>query len=87
MNGIDGNGAVRIRIAPRVRRCCIVNGQYLNDLLVGQICPIDHLFQIDEIAKGQPISGIAEAVRLKALEIFADERHMRGMKLEEDLGL
>lgn len=39
------------------------------------------------IANGQPITEIAEAVKQRALEIFADERYMRGMKLEEDLGL
>ena len=39
------------------------------------------------IANGQPITEIAEAVKQRALEIFADERQMRGMKLEEDLGL
>lgn len=40
-----------------------------------------------EIASGKSIVDIAEAVKQKALEIFADERYMRGMKLEEDLGL
>ncbi|WP_152606227.1 hypothetical protein [Pseudomonas plecoglossicida] len=39
------------------------------------------------IAEGHPIVEIAEAVRSKALEIFADERRMRGMKLEDELGL
>lgn len=44
-------------------------------------------YQREAIANGQPIVDIAEAVKQKALEIFADERLMRGMKLEEDLGL
>lgn len=39
------------------------------------------------IAEGHPIVEIAEAVRSKALEIFADDRRMRGMKLEDELGL
>ncbi len=39
------------------------------------------------IESGQPIVDIAAAVKQKALEIFADERYMRGMQLEEDLGL
>lgn len=39
------------------------------------------------IESGQPIVDIAAAVKQKALEIFADERQMRGMRLEEDLGL
>ncbi|MCS4061731.1 hypothetical protein [Pseudomonas putida] len=39
------------------------------------------------IAEGHPIVEIAEAVRTKALEIFADERKMRGMRLEDELGL
>ena len=59
------------------------HGKYNYDRVIERAT----ILQIDEIAKGQPISGIAEAVRLKALEIFADERLMRGMKLEEDLGL
>lgn len=41
----------------------------------------------DSIEAGKPIVDIAEAVKQKALEFFADERLMRGMKLEEDLGL
>lgn len=44
-------------------------------------------YQREAISNGQPIVDIAEAVKQKALEIFADERQMRGMKLEEDLGL
>jgi hypothetical protein len=44
-------------------------------------------YQREAIANGQPVVDIAEAVKQKALEIFADERLMRGMKLEEDLGL
>lgn len=44
-------------------------------------------YQREAIANGQPIVDIAEAVKQKALELFADERQMRGMKLEEDLGL
>lgn len=43
--------------------------------------------QQQEISNGRSIVEIAEAVRQKALELFADERYMRGMKLEEDLGL
>lgn len=39
------------------------------------------------IAEGHPIVEIAEAVRSKALEIFSDERKMRGMRLEDELGL
>jgi hypothetical protein len=39
------------------------------------------------IANGQPVVNIAESVRQKALEYFADDRYMRGMQLEEDLGL
>ncbi|HGY9638067.1 TPA: hypothetical protein ACOJPK_003551 [Pseudomonas putida] len=39
------------------------------------------------IAEGHPIVEIAAAVRAKALEIFVDERRMRGMKLEDELGL
>jgi len=39
------------------------------------------------IAEGHPIVEIAEAVRTRALEIFADERKMRGMRLEDELGL
>lgn len=39
------------------------------------------------IADGHSIVEIAEAVRAKALEIFTDERRMRGIRLEEDLGL
>lgn len=44
-------------------------------------------YQREAIANGHQIVDIAEAVKQKALEIFADERYMRGMKLEEDLGL
>ena len=44
-------------------------------------------YQREAISNGQLIVDIAEAVKQKALEIFADERQMRGMKLEEDLGL
>lgn len=44
-------------------------------------------YQREAIANGQPMVDIAEAVKQKALEIFADERQMRGMRLEEDLGL
>lgn len=44
-------------------------------------------YQREAISNGQPIVDIAEAVKQKALEIFSDERQMRGMKLEEDLGL
>lgn len=44
-------------------------------------------YQREAIANGQPIVDIAEAIKQKALELFADERQMRGMKLEEDLGL
>ena len=44
-------------------------------------------YQREAISNGQPIVDIAEAVKQKALEILADERQMRGMKLEEDLGL
>lgn len=44
-------------------------------------------YQRESIASGRPVVDIAEAVKQKALEFFADERYMRGMKLEEDLGL
>ena len=44
-------------------------------------------YQREAISNGQLIVDIAEAVKQKAMEIFADERQMRGMKLEEDLGL
>jgi len=44
-------------------------------------------YQSEAIANGQPIVDIADAVKRKALELFADERRMRGMKLEEDLGI
>lgn len=44
-------------------------------------------YQREAIANGQPIVDIAEAIKQKAQELFADERQMRGMKLEEDLGL
>lgn len=44
-------------------------------------------YQREAIANGLPIVDIAEEVKQKALELFADERQMRGMKLEEDLGL
>lgn len=44
-------------------------------------------YQREAIANGQPIVDISEAIKQKALELFADERQMRGMKLEEDLGL
>lgn len=44
-------------------------------------------FQREAIGSGQPVTEFAEAVKQKALEIFADERLMRGMKLEEELGL
>ena len=43
--------------------------------------------QREAISNGQPLVNIAGAVKQKALEIFANERQMRGMKLEEDLGL
>lgn len=39
------------------------------------------------IVNGKPITDIAEAVRQKALEIFADENLIKGMKLEDDLGI
>lgn len=41
----------------------------------------------DSIEAGKPIIDIAEAVKQKALEFFADDRYMRGMQLEDDLGL
>ncbi|MBD8614092.1 hypothetical protein IFT69_10210 [Pseudomonas putida] len=44
-------------------------------------------YQHEAIANSHPIVDIAEAVKQKALEMFADERYMRGLKLEEDLGL
>ncbi|POA83681.1 hypothetical protein C1882_18200 [Pseudomonas sp. FW305-E2] len=39
------------------------------------------------IVNGKPITDIAEAVRKKALEILADENIIKGMKLEDDLGI
>ncbi|WP_145128113.1 hypothetical protein [Pseudomonas sp. URMO17WK12:I11] len=39
------------------------------------------------IAEGHSIVEVAESVRARALEIFSDERRMRGIRLEEDLGL
>lgn len=44
-------------------------------------------YQREAIDNGQPITEFADAVKKKVLEIFADERLMRGMKLEEDLGI
>jgi hypothetical protein len=44
-------------------------------------------YQREAISRGEPIVDIAAAVKQKALEMFADERLMRGMKLEEDLGM
>jgi len=43
--------------------------------------------QHDAIKAGMPIVDIARLVKQKALEMFADERLMRGMQLEEELGL
>lgn len=43
--------------------------------------------QHNAISAGMPIIDIAQAVKQKALEIFADDRLMRGMRLEEELGL
>lgn len=43
--------------------------------------------QRDAITAGMPIVDIAKSVKQEALEIFADERLMRGMQLEEELGL
>lgn len=39
------------------------------------------------IAEGHSIVEVAESVRARALEIFADERRMRGIRLEDELGL
>lgn len=39
------------------------------------------------IVNGKPITEIAEAVKQKALELFADENLIKGMKLEDDLGI
>jgi uncharacterized protein YdbL (DUF1318 family) len=44
-------------------------------------------YQQEAIANEAPINDIANAVKQKALEMFADENFMKGMRLEEDLGL
>lgn len=44
-------------------------------------------FQRETVESGGTVTEISEAVRRKAMEIFAGERLMRGMRLEEELGL
>lgn len=43
--------------------------------------------QQGEIASEVPITEIANAVKQKSLEMFADENLMNGILLEQDLGL
>lgn len=43
--------------------------------------------QQEAIANGTPVVDIANKVKKIALEMFADENLMKGMRLEQDLGL
>ena len=58
-------------------------GKYTYDRVIEHAT----VFHLEAIAEARPVVFIAEEVKKKALEIFADERYMRGMQLEEDLGL
>ena len=43
--------------------------------------------QQEDIASEMPIIEMANAVKQKSLEMFADENLMNGIRLEQDLGL
>lgn len=43
--------------------------------------------QQEDIASEIPITEMANAVKQKSLEMFADENLMNGIRLEQDLGL
>ena len=50
MQGINADGVVRIGVLPGMCDVRIVNGQHLQDALVGLGSPVNHQFQVSEIA-------------------------------------
>ena len=50
MQGIDADTIIRIAVLPCLSHIGIVDWQYLDDMLVGLVRPVDHHFQITEIA-------------------------------------
>ena len=50
MQGVDTDAVVGIGILPRMRDVRIVDGQYLQNTLLGLVAPVDHHLQIAEVA-------------------------------------
>ena len=46
----DADTAIRIAVCPRMGNRCIVDGQDLQQTLMGCCHPVDHLFQVSEVA-------------------------------------
>ncbi len=50
-------GAVRIRVNPCAGDVCIVDGQYLEEILAGGLAPVDHLLEVVEVAYAEVFVG------------------------------
>ena len=55
MKCIDGYGAIRIGIDPRVRDGCVVHRQHLDDALVRFLGPVNQQSKIAEVANAKAV--------------------------------
>ena len=57
VESVDGDTVIRIGVRPRMRHGGVVDGQNLYGFLLGTYCPVNHAFQVAEVAYAEALLG------------------------------